>query len=152
MKIIITILISMSLLNLASCRLGLEDLPVFDEADIISVSFETRWVDTVTGVFKAQALTVSEYVMDNIAGTISCKLTVPAASNNFPAEIHNTVVLNKLLMYCKLSNAATVKPLGNTPVMGTIGDYSQSNLQYEVTAANGKTKKIWTIIITGFIK
>lgn len=150
MRKIITILFITVILLTTSCRWGLEELPVFDEADIISINFETRWIDQNTSTFRAQELTVTEQeINDNV---ITLKLIVPPSSANFPEEIRNEVELGRLVMYCNISNAATIKPIGTAPVLGTIGDFSQNNIQYEVVAADGVTRKIWTIDILDFVK
>lgn len=137
---------------MASCRWGLDELPVFDEANITSINFETRWVDPQTNSFRVQQLTVTNLAIDPTENTIEFKLVVPAQSSTFPSDVRSQVALNKLVMICNISNAATIKPIGTTPVPGTIGDFSQSNLNYEVIAADGKTKKEWTIKILEFIK
>lgn len=152
MKKILIILLSFVSLHLVSCRIGLDELPVFDEADIKSVRFETRWVDSETNLFQVQELDVGNMEIDNNKAIISLSIIVPPSSANFPVEVRNTVNLNHIIMICDLSNAATSKPIGTTPKMGMFGDFSQAGLQYEVLAADGKTKKTWTIEILDFVK
>ena len=149
MKKIIFLFFTLIMFN--SCYKGLEDLPTYDEADITAITFETRWEDPDTHVFKAQNLTNKNLVIDKEARSISLIVQVPAASGNFPESVRNTVSLNKLILTSSISTAATIAPVENTPKMGYWGDFSQSTLKYEVTAADG-TKKIWTITIEGFEK
>ena len=84
--------------------------------------------------------------------TVTCTITVPAVNGAFTREVRDKVALNNLNAYCTISTAATITPVGDTPVLGKIGDFSKSDMQYEVVAADGKTKKIWKLIIGGFNK
>lgn len=150
-KILNTLFLAVTLLTV-SCRWGLDELPVFDGADIISINFETRWIDPTTNTFRVQSLNITEQEINVNNNLITVKLTVPAPSANFPEGIRNEVNLNKLVMYCSISNAATIKPVGSSPILGTIGDFSQNDIKYEVIAADGKNRKEWTIIIEEFTK
>lgn len=151
MKKILIILISIFSLHFTSCRKGFDELPVYQDADITSMTFETRWVDPASNNLKVQALKVDNVIIDKLAATISLRVTVPAASTNFPASIRSGVVQSKLAMYCVISNAATIKPVGSTPALGTIGDYTQTDLKYEVIAADGVTRKTWALTISSYV-
>ena len=124
------------LIFLNSCYAGLDELPTYSGADIS---------------FKAQNLINKDLVIDKENQTISLILQVPEASGSFPEEIRNSVTLSKLILISSISTAATIAPVGNTPKMGVWGDFSQPDLKYEVTAADG-TKKLWSLIIKGFEK
>lgn len=139
------------LIFLNSCYAGLDELPTYSGADISSITFESRWEDPVSHSFKAQNLINKDLVIDKENQTISLILQVPEASESFPEEIRNSVTLSKLILISSISTAATIAPVGNTPKMGVWGDFSQPDLKYEVTAADG-TKKLWSLIIKGFEK
>lgn len=150
-NIICNLLMIFSLLSV-SCQMGLEDLPVFDEADIVSVNFETRWVDPSTNSFRVQSINIIDQDIDSDRNVITLKLSVPPPSSNFPEAVHNETSLTNLVMYCNISNAATIRPIGSSPTLGRLGDYSQHDIMYEVTAADGVHRKLWKIAISEFIK
>lgn len=84
--------------------------------------------------------------------TVTCNITVPAVNGTFTQEIRNQVTLSNLNAYCTISTAATIIPIGDTPMLGKIGDFSKSDMQYEVIAADGNTTKTWKLVIDGFNK
>jgi hypothetical protein len=149
MKKNICLLFMLILFN--SCYSGLDDLPTYSDADILSITFEMRWEDPGTHVFKVQNLINKNLVIDKDRQSISLTLEVPPVSGGFPESIRNATSLNKLILISSISTAATIAPVGNTPKMGVWGDFSQSNLKYMVTAADG-TKKEWTMVIINFEK
>lgn len=69
----------------------------------------------------------------------------------FTSEIRDKVTLSNLNAYCTISTAATITPIGDTPVLGKIGDFSKSDMQYEVVAADGKTKKPGNLLLVVLI-
>lgn len=138
-------------LVLNSClKAGLDDLPTYSDADITEFKFEYRWFDNDAYQMRVFQLT-SEYTVDKKELTISCKITVPAAQGKFTDEIRNNVTLNDIVGYCSVSPAASIKPLGNSPKLGVVTDFSSNNFKYQVTAGDG-TVKVWTLIISDFIK
>lgn len=138
---------------------GLDDLPAFEECEITDVKFEFRYEDVddvwIDGepIVKYVNLTVKDKVIDTEAGTVTCSLEVPAANDDgpFTSTIRNTVSLSNIVGKFNLSTAASVKPLEGAPTLGIPGDFS-SDRKYQVTAANGKNKKTWTIRVTEVIK
>lgn len=146
------ILAAIGLFYLSSClTAGLDDdLPTYDEAEVLSFNFEYRWSVTEGTSEKLQVITLdTATTIDD--GTIYCKITVPGTTTAFTAEEKAKVTLNNIVGYCSISTAATIKPLGNSPVLGIIGDFSQSGISYQVTSADGKNKKIWNLVIEDFI-
>lgn len=143
--------------SLNSCLTGnLEDLPAFEEALITDVKFDFRykdetavWIDGQPTV-KVVVLTVGDKVIDKVAGTVTCTLTVPPASGPFTSEIRNQVSLSSIVGKFNISTGAGIAPLSNAPVLGVPGDFSSAR-QYNVTAANSASKT-WTITITALKK
>lgn len=136
-----------------SClKSGLEDIPTYNDAEISNFQFEYRWMEIVNGnnQLKVQTLNTTS-IVNATNDTISCAVTVPAVSANFPLVVRDLVTLSNIVGYANISNAATIKPLSGAPVLGSVGDFSSPNLQYEVKAADG-TKKVWTLKITKFTK
>ena len=151
------ILIIFASVSLNSClTMNLEDLPAFEEAEIADVKFDFRYKDVadvwVDGqpVVKVVSLTVGNKVIDKAAGTVTCTLTVPAASGPFTAAIRNQVSLSTIVGKFNISTGAAIAPIANAPVLGVPGDFSSAR-QYNVTAANGKSKT-WTVTITALNK
>lgn len=151
------IFIIIASVSLNSCLTGnLEDLPAFEEAEITDVKFDFRykdatdvWVDGQPTV-KVVTLTVGNKVIDKAAGTVTCMLTVPAASGPFTAAIRQQVTLSEIVGKFNISTGAAIAPLSNAPVLGVPGDFSSAR-QYSVTAASGQSKT-WTVTITALNK
>lgn len=143
--------------SLTSClEAGLEDLPTYTDTDITAFTFEYRWMvkEGTSEKLRVQKMD-TDVKIDKEKNTVTCDITVPAVGKGiqeFTDEVREKVVLTALTGWCKLSVAAKIAPLGDAPVLGKIGDFSKKDMQYEVTAADGKTKKVWKLIITGFHK
>jgi len=144
-------------IGLTSClKSNLEDLPAFEDNFITDVKFDFRykdandvWVDGQPTV-KVVTLTVGNKVIDKTAGTITCTLTVPAASGSFTADIRNQVSLSSIVGKFNISTGAAIAPKSGAPVLGIPGDFSAAR-QYEVTAASGASKT-WTVTVTALNK
>ena len=144
-------------IGLTSClKSNLEDLPAFEDNFITDVKFDFRfkdatavWVDGQPTV-KVITLTVGDKVIDKTAGTISCTLTVPAASGSFTSDIRNQVSLSSIVGNFNISTGSAIAPLSGSPVLGVPGDFSSAR-QYQVTAASG-TPKTWTVTVTALKK
>ena len=134
-------------LGLSSClESGLDDLPVFEDADITNFNFEVRWKDATTGDFKVYGLQNTPTI-DKDNKTVINKITVPTANANFPEEVRNAVSVGNIVGYCDLSTAATIEPVEGAPKLGVPGNFS-SSVKYKVTAADKQTEKIWTVNTT----
>ena len=154
MKFLKYLLLLFATVSFSSClEGGLDDLPVYDEANIKGIKFEYRWmVKEGTGEKLSVKSLNTSYDINEEASTVTCNITVPAAGGQFTEEVRDKVSLKNLNAFCTISTAATMKPLGSAPVLGKIGDFSQQNMEYEVTAADGKTKKVWKLVIASFNK
>jgi hypothetical protein len=75
--------------------------------------------------------------------TIYVKPTLPAA---MPLSIKVKISLTNIWATANIPNAARIDPVGEAPVLGTPGNYSQP-VTYKVTAANGSSKN-WVIKTT----
>lgn len=140
---------------LSSClTAGLDDdLPVYTEAEVTAFNFEYRWTIQEGISEKLQVKTLTAQTKINQAeGLIECAITVPKVSGTFTEEVRNQVSLSKLIGYATISTAASIAPVGSAPVLGKVGDFSQSDMVYEVTAADNKNKKQWRLVITSFTK
>ncbi len=141
-----------SLIFTSCLKSGLDDIPTYSSAEITNFQFEYRWMEDVNGnnQLKVQPLTTTS-VINATKDTISCAITVPAVSATFPVATRDKVVQSNIVGYANISNAASIKPLSGAPVLGAVGDFSATNMQYEVTAADG-TKKVWNLKISKFTK
>lgn len=154
MKYLKYILLLFTCLSFSSClESGLDDLPSYEEAEIKAFTFEYRWMVKEGTSEKLRVQKMNTDVKIDVANTtVTCDITVPNVNGTFTQEVRDKVALNNLNAYCTISTAATIKPVGDAPVLGKIGDFSKSNMQYEVVAADGKTKKTWKLVIAGFNK
>lgn len=151
-------LIFCSLTLLTSClKAGLDELPTFTDADITNIYFEYRYQDPTdlwddgSAKVKFVNLTVAPKTIDVAAATVTVGITVPAASGSFTAAERAKVALTNIICTANISTAAKVEPLEGAPRPGTPGDFSAPR-KYQVTAADGITKKTWTITITALNK
>lgn len=154
MKYLKCILLFFVCMSLFSClESGLEDLPSYEDADIKAFTFEYRWMVKEGDSEKLRVQKMDADIDINVENTtVTCNITVPAVNGTFTQEIRNQVTLSNLNAYCTISTAATITPIGDTPMLGKIGDFSKSDMQYEVIAADGNTTKTWKLVIDGFNK
>lgn len=145
--------IMLAILSSSCLKMGLEDLPAYEEAEIESVKFEYRWL-SMNG--ENERLTVIElpttFSVDSATSTVTCDITVPPVSGDFPQEEYDKVARTNIVAYTAISTAATIRPVGDSPTLGVVADYSSNDFLYEVTAADGNTKRQWTIRIASFTK
>ena len=157
-KYIIAGVLFLSLTIFTSClKSGLEDLPAFTDADITNIYFEYRyqdpndlWIDGTAKV-KYVTLVVATKTIDAAARTVTVTITVPAASGAFTATERAKVALTNLVGMTSISTAAKIEPVEGAPQLGKPGDFSAPR-KYLVTAADGTTKKTWTITVTALNK
>lgn len=134
---------------LGSCiKDGLDNYPVFDEAEITDFDLEYRYVQTNNyGVEQLAVITLNTTVNINEgSATIVVDAVVPGATDSFPESERSKVSLSDIVAYTKLSPAAKIEPVNGAPILGAPGDFSTSR-EYKVTAADGKTVKNWTITV-----
>ena len=147
MKRFIYLMLVMVMMGLTSClKYGLEELPAFEDADITDFYFEYRYTITqnLTRIGFQRLTNVSKTISDQ---SVNITVSVPAASGTFTEAERAKVNLNNIVGYCYLSTAATITPIDGAPTLGKSGNFS-SPVKYKVTAANGKTSKIYTITVT----
>ncbi|MDR1455292.1 MAG: hypothetical protein LBJ01_06550 [Tannerella sp.] len=136
---------------------GLDDLPAFEEAEITDVRFEFRYKDPASLGIDGEPidrwvnLTVSDRVISAEAATVACTLQVPAADGPFTEALRGQVSLSGLVGKFYLSTAAKIEPVEGAPVLGIPGDFSAPR-KYKVTAADGKTSKIWTVTVGSVVR
>lgn len=156
-KFIICISLFTFLFSMSSClESGLDELDTYSDANITAINFEYRWTvpentsDPWAGdKLQVKTLTTSSTFADEV---IECVITVPAASGTFNATEREKVALNNLNAYVTISPGASIEPIGTTPVLGKIGDFTQSSMSYQVISADKKNKKTWQLVIKSFSK
>lgn len=154
MKSLIYILSILIGVGFTSClNGGLEDLPVYQDAEITAFNFEYRYATPVgESGEKLQVVTLStDAQIDNQNNTVTCTISVPSSSGTFTTAEKASVSLNNIVGYASVSTAATIYPIDNAPRLGQRSDFSQKTYEYEVVAADGVTRKVWTLIIKDFI-
>lgn len=138
---------SVLLLTLTSCvSSGLEELPVYNEAEITNFNLEHRFLSTnANGIQYLEVVALGATVkIDAAAATITATPTIPAPTSAFTQNERRKVTLEKIVAYTKLSPAAKIVPLDGASVLGIPGNFTTER-QYKVTAADGTTSKVWTI-------
>ncbi|MGL5318042.1 MAG: DUF5018-related domain-containing protein [Bacteroidales bacterium] len=152
-KIKYVIALMVMILTTSCLKMGLDELPAYENAEILSMKFEYRWYNEAVGLgnMVVVPLTVRNLQINSEAATITLDISVPAVSTTLPAEQREKVELNNIVGYCDISTAAVIKPLEGAPTLGIFGDFSKKDLKYEVKAANG-AKKVWSVTVNSFTK
>lgn len=148
-KVLYSLCLLLTALSLSSCfKSGLEDLPAFSDANILSVSrVEYRYVSDETSPSSGQQLvknvTLSHSAaVSNENATLTITVNVP---DNFPqAELPN-LSASALVVSLNISTAARIAPIEGSATLGIPADWSKAN-KYMITAADG-TQKEWTITL-----
>lgn len=150
-RYVYTILTLLVLLTFTSClKGGLEDFPLYEDADITSVSairhrYYTDEKSPASGELIVREADLSYDVdIDSEAATVNISVSVPS---NFPGEELDKVSVNNLVVVVSISTAARIFPLEGSPYLGVPGNWSKTN-SYLVQAADG-TEKIWKITVDG---
>lgn len=133
---------------------GLEDLPVYTDADVTNFRFEYRWSEKegTSDRLRVKPLTVN-LTINKEKQEVICNIIVPATdSQGFTDAIRSQVSLHNIVGFCTISTAATINPIGASPSLGKPADFSQNNMSYEVIAADRTTKKTWKLVIESFNK
>lgn len=151
-------------LSLSSClKSGLDELPAFTDTQIVTIFTEYRFKDPVAKnadgsqkvLFVNLPVTRTTKLKENTPGAASdsvlLAVTVPPVSGAFTEQIRSQVSAQNLTVYCNISTAATIVPLAGASQLGVPGDYSAPR-QYQVTAADGVTSRIWTIKVAKLTK
>lgn len=143
------VLCTLFLISFSSClKMGLDDLPTSDNAEITNVKFEYRWWDETAEQLRVVELTTNNNITDH---TISSTITVPAVTENFTSEIRNQVSLTNIVCLTDISAGASIRPLDGSPALGTPGDFSGKAYSYLVVAADGSEIE-WKINIIALNK
>jgi len=154
-KVIYNLFLMMTMISFSSCLTsGLDDLPVYEEAEITSVSavryrYISDEISPATGqnIVKEVNMTYTSEI-NTEAATVKISVTTP---ENFPtSELNNLSTSANLLVSVGLSTAARLTATNDSPDLGKPGDWSKPNT-YTVEAASGK-KKNWTIEIVSLKK
>lgn len=154
-KYIKLVVIAILYMSVTSClESGLEDLPEFELNDITGVQrveyrFVSDEVSPVDGENVVKFVSLGKNVtIDTDQSKVSIDVTVPAASETFPASEKANCSKSNIAVMVAISTAATLTPIGDAPVLGVPADWSTAH-SYTVTAADG-TAKEWTIEIASF--
>lgn len=136
-------------ITFTSClKMGLDDLPTSDKAEITNVKFEYRWWDEAAGQLRVVELIAESEITEH---TIGCTLTVPAVTDKFTSEIREKVSLNNIVCLTDISAGASIRPINGAPALGSPGDFSAKKFSYLVVAADGSDIE-WEINIIALNK
>jgi len=149
MKKIYILFVALSLITTSCIDWGLDELPVYHDAQMLGLNFEYRYtVENSNGVeqMAVKKMTTNVTVSDE-AGTVSAVITIPEASGTFTSEIASQVNLTNIIGYASVSTGASIDPLEGAPELGLTGNFT-SPVKYKVTAADGSTTKIYTVTVS----
>ena len=136
-----------------ACRKGLATLPAYKDCNVAALKFEIRWEqsikrfvgDPLQGGYKEWFENVVFFrPVVSISNTVSSD-TVYA---KLPTIVADTIAVktNTIVVMANISVGAIIRPLDGSPTLGSIGDFSVPRT-YEVTAADGITKKTWVFVV-----
>lgn len=140
-------ILSVIAITFSSCiDWGLEELPVYKETKILEFNLEHRYVvENANGHEMLAVVTLGTTTnIDTINNTVTVDASIPAPFGSFTQDERRNVSLESIVAYAKLSPAAKIHPMDNAPELGAPGNFTQEG-KYQVTAADGKTSRIWTI-------
>ncbi|MCL3853892.1 MULTISPECIES: hypothetical protein [Parabacteroides] len=136
-------------ISFSSClKMGLDELPTSDKAEITNVKFEYRWWDETAEQIRVVEMTTNNQITDH---TINCTITVPDITEKFTPEIREKISLSNLVCITDISAAASIRPINGAPALGTPGDFSGKTFSYLVVAADGSDIE-WKINIIALNK
>ena len=133
----------------SSCRMGLDELPVFQDAKMTNFWFEHREVVKKTYsngqqyevvVFTDIKAACTFSIVSETADMADCKVTINKA------KVTKTIDLANIVGKATISTAASVLPVASAPVLGVPGNFS-SQVSYLVTAADNKTVKTYKVTV-----
>lgn len=156
-KIKFSIIIVFAGLLFTSClKSNLDDLPEFEESNIVSVQ-RVEYRFTSSDVSNVSKQNIIKFVtlgktakIDATAKTVTIDVTVPAATTSFPETERANCAVNNIAVLLQVSTAAKITPESGSPKLGVPGDWSTAH-KYIVTAADGTTTE-WTVSISSFSK
>ena len=149
-------LIVITVFSTSCLEMGLEEIENAHDAEIINIKFEHRWAEEIVQAEENansqplyQLAVVSlpvNIVSVSENNVIECEIIVPAAGSpgNFTTAEREKVTLSSIVGMATISTAATIEPIGDSPVLGKRGDFSKE-VKYLVTAADGINKKEYTL-------
>ncbi len=153
-KILYKLFLLFAVLSFSSCLdANLDELPVYEEADITSVSaVQYRYISDqkspASGEYIIEEVNLHYTVdVDSDKGTVRIKVTKP---ETFPADQVNNLSKSNLVVVVTLSTAARLTPVEGSPKLGSPADWTSAH-KYIVTSASGK-KKEWTIEVVSLTK
>jgi hypothetical protein len=142
-------LIILPLFILDSCRMGLDELPVFEEAELINFWFEHREIVTKTNpdgstyetvVFTDLKSACTFQITSENENSADCRVTID------DSKVSKTINLTSIVGKATISTAATIQPTNSSPVLGIPGNFS-NQVSYLVTAADNVTEKNYNITV-----
>ena len=147
MKKFLNILAAMLLAVVSTSCLdsNLEELDLYSGCDVTNGNVYYRYISDEkhpgTGEFKVKQVYLAAARTQDVE---NCTYTIRYVTDNIPAEKRADFEKSAVVILT-ISTAATAKPVGDAPVLGTPGDWTKDN-QYDIVAADGTTKR-WTIHI-----
>lgn len=131
---------------------NLEDLGLLSDCEITGVETHYRYIDEnskipASGEPKVIQIRTAAYdrtyVTDKDDPTKGV-CTIKYANSRIPADQLPNFKQSELVMTVTISTGATIRPIGDSPKLGVVADWTVPH-DYEVIAADG-TVKTWTII------
>jgi hypothetical protein len=147
--IVYTTLFILPLFIFNSCRMGLDELPVFEDAKLTNFWFEHREMVTKTNpdgskyetvVFTDLKSACTFQIVSENENSADCKVTINKA------KVTKTINLSGIVGKATISTAATISPLNSAPKLGLPGNFS-GPVSYQVKAADEVSMKTYNITV-----
>lgn len=149
-KIYLAILVMLPLLFTSCLKSNLEEIQVYQEANITSIRGMYYYFDIETThdgnvIFSKGDISRANVQIDTEAGNIVIGKATPAKANitSFSPQ--------KVVMMFNISTAATIEPIEGSARLGVEADWTVGKTnKYKVTAADGNSK-VWSVTVQSYI-
>jgi len=133
----------------SACRMGLDELPVFQDAKMTNFWFEHREIvkkkypngqEYEVVIFTDLKSACTFQVVSENNQSADCKVTISKA------KVTKTIDLKSVVGKATISTAATIQPVNSSPLLGVPGNFS-GTATYLVKAADNITEKNYKISV-----
>lgn len=146
-KSILYLFLLLTSFTLGSCKMGLDDLPTFEEAELLNFWFEHREVVEKTApdgskyeqvVFTDLKEICSFKQLGESDGYVQCEVVVNTQAS--PKSLDMSNIVGK----ATISTAAYIQPIDGSPQLGGLGNFTVPT-KYLVTSADQNNAKKYVI-------
>ncbi|MCG8476032.1 MAG: hypothetical protein MI784_11240 [Cytophagales bacterium] len=129
----------------SSCRAGLDELPLYEDSEILS--FKLARKDVIEKDPEGKNVHGYPKVVITNYSDKQVSLDIDKEAKTVKLVVTADVNLKNVIGICSISRAATIKPTGDSPKLGFMANWTKPHT-YRVTAADDSFHSDWTITVT----